>query len=142
MSDILTKALPAAPGFDCLNDTEGWLHGALKLRQTLEISPLEYKVHFCMPSTGFDPTWMQAEDAEGFPVSDEAARNKKVVTCLFPALVEHEAKTFTANAKVVDLLVSNKRFLPTQKDKFALDTCKVVSKATVLVKVDPVGASR
>jgi hypothetical protein len=127
----LKHAWPAAPGFSRLNDPHGWVEAAVKLKQTLMISPMDYRVHFCMPGTPFDPTWMHAEDAELFEV--KAPKGKTVVTCLFPALFEQEPQPFGTNLSVNEILVSNKKFFPSYAEKKTRDPKRVVAKAVVLV---------
>jgi hypothetical protein len=129
----LKKAWPHAPEFRELNDPEEWAEAAVKLKQTLMISPGEYRIHYCMPGSLFDPAWMQAEDVEGFPLTDTQARTKKVIICLFPALAEHKPSAFGENPALSDVLVMNKTFFPTWSEKQGLDTKKVLSKVVVLI---------
>lgn len=104
---------------------------ATKLKQTLMISPMDYRIHYCMPGTPFDPTWMQAEDDELFPVGD--AKGKVVRTCLFPALFEQDPEPFGTDPSVADILVSNKKLFPSHAEKKARDPKGVIAKAVVLV---------
>lgn len=83
----------------------------------------------------FDPTWMQAEDNQQFSITDREAKGETISTCLFPALFEAEPVTWDAEPDLDDVLVINKRFLPTDKEKRELDLKKVISKAVVLVCV-------
>jgi hypothetical protein len=127
----LKHAWPAAPGFARLNDPLGWVGAAVKLKQTLMISPMDYRVHYCMPGIPFDPAWMHAEDAELFEVKDP--KGKMVLTCLFPALFEQEPQPFGTNPSVKEVLVSNKKFFPSYAEKKARDPKRVIAKAVVLV---------
>jgi hypothetical protein len=93
----------------------------------------EYRIHYCMPGTPFDPTWMQAEHPEGYPLRDNEAETKKVAACLFPALSEHEPTLFDESPSLESVLVRNKKFFPTLAEKRAFDPKTVISKATVLI---------
>jgi hypothetical protein len=97
------------------------------------INDSDFRIRYCMPGIPFDPTWMQAEDAIGFPLTDAQAQSKKVVTCLFPALSEHEPSPFGEWPSLESVLVKNKKFFPTLAEKRAFDPKTVISKATVLI---------
>jgi hypothetical protein len=129
----LSSCCPSAPGLDPENNPRSWLEDASKLKQTLLLSPKDYRIHFCLPGTPFDPSWMKPEDVYGIPLKDFETAGKRVTTCLFPALVELEPAPFGENTTVEDLLVSNKRFFPTQQERKAFDPKTVVSKAFVLL---------
>ena len=136
LNKALDIAWPAVPGFQKLNDPKGWLKSAVKLRQTLMISPREYRIRYVFPGTLFDQTWMKAEDGEGFPVADRDAEGVPIVICLFPALVEQGATTFKKDAAVNAALIKNKRFLPDRVEKRRPTTeLKIQSKAVVLVRL-------
>ena len=127
----LKQAWPDAPGFAPLNDPQDWAEKGIKLKQALMISPRDYRIHYCMPGSPYDPAWMEAEDAEGFPVVD--AQSRRVVTCLFPALTEQDPSPFGENPILDEILVVNKKFFPTFAEKQALDPKMVICKAVVLV---------
>lgn len=82
MEDALKKACPDALGFLGLNDPLEWSENAVKLKQTLMISPKDYRIHYCIPDSPFDPSWMQAKDIEGFSLRDTDAKDKLVSACL------------------------------------------------------------
>jgi hypothetical protein len=129
----IKEAWPDALGFTKLHDPQTWAETAIKFKQTLMIDANDYRIHYCRPGTPFDSTWMQAEDTDGFRVADDKAQTKKVATCLFPALFQHEARPFGDHPILEELLVSNKTFFPTLAEKRRLDTQNVVAKAAVLV---------
>jgi hypothetical protein len=128
----LAQACPSAPGFH-ERDPLDWAKAALKLKQTLMISPKDYRVHFPLPGTDFDPTWMKAEEFDTYPLDDKKASGKKVACCLFPALLEKEPEPFKQHITVEEILTGNKRFFPSFEEKRALDLKRVIGKATVLV---------
>ncbi|CAO2655818.1 Nn.00g046210.m01.CDS01 [Neocucurbitaria sp. VM-36] len=132
-SETVTQAYPSAPGVGAIDESTDWVEGALKLKQRLMISPKEYRIHFCLPATPFDPTWMTAEDAKGIPVNAAQAKGKTISTCLFPALVEQNPKGYEKRAEIADVLIENKKFFPTWQEKHGLDPKTVISKAVVLV---------
>lgn len=127
------SAYPSAPGIEGLDEPATWVEGALKLKQRLMISPKEYRIHFCLPATPFDPTWMMAEDPQGFTVKDAEAKGKKIFICLSPALAEQQPNAFEQSAEIADALIKNKRFFPTWPEKHGFEPKSVVSKAVVLV---------
>jgi hypothetical protein len=126
---------PSAPGLDRkYGRPREWLQYALKLKHSLLLSPKDYRVHFCLPGTPFDASWMVPEDVFGIPFLKENETNgKRVVMCLFPALVEIEAAPFGEHVEVEEVLISNKRFFPTAAERRAFDPKTVVSKACVLL---------
>ncbi|KAH7396895.1 hypothetical protein DE146DRAFT_756583 [Phaeosphaeria sp. MPI-PUGE-AT-0046c] len=116
----LKKTWPGAPGFDESGSPQRWAKEALQFKQALMIDRDEYRIHYCMPGARFDPSWMQAEDNEGFPVQDAKAEGQKVATCLFPALSRLEAPRLPEDPTLDtldSLLVVNKRFFPSFKEK-------------------------
>ena len=127
----IQKAWPDAQGFLRLSDPTGWAQAAVKLKQTLLMSPNDYRIHYCRPGSRFDPAWMVAEDAEGDAVPD--AQSKRVATCFFPALVEQKPSPFAEQPALTNILVGNKTFFPTFAEKQSLDPKRVISKAIVLV---------
>lgn len=120
-------------GFAGLKDIEEWIKAAVKLKQTLMISPQDYRIHFCPVGKPFDSTWMKAEDKEGLPVNDAQAKDRTVAACFFPALIEKKPVAFPKDVKLEDILVTNKVFLPSVDEIEALNPIMVVAKATVLV---------
>ena len=76
---------------------------------------------------------MQAEHAEGYPLRDDEVQTKKVATCLFPALTQHEPCPFGESPSVESVLVKNKPFFPSLAERRAFDPETVISKATVLI---------
>jgi hypothetical protein len=128
----LAQACSSAPGFH-ERDPLDWAKAALKLKQILMISPKDYRVHFPFPGTDFDPTWMKAEEFDGFALDDQKASEKKVACCLFPALFEKDPQPFKQNVTVEEILTNNKAFFPSFEEKKALDPKRVIGKATVLV---------
>lgn len=132
MSMALSEMCPGAPGFHGLASSRDWLRKAIKLRQDLMLSPQEYRVHFCQPAAAFDPTWMKAVDIYDCPVPDfEMPQHPKVLTCMFPALVEEKAPALTEMPDVSEILIMNKKFLPDYLAEF--DPKMVVCKAAVLL---------
>jgi hypothetical protein len=97
------------------------------------INSNEYRIHYCMPSTTFDPTWMRAEDVEGLSLKDHEAQTKKVATCLFPALSQHDAAPFGEGPSLESVLVKNKEFFPSLAEKREFDPKTVIAKAVVLI---------
>jgi hypothetical protein len=103
------------------------------------INDNEYRIHYCMPGTPFDPMWMQAEDTVGFPLTNAQAQAKTVASCLFPALSEHEPSPIgewpspDSWPSLESVLVVNKKFFPTCAERRAFDPKTVISKATVLI---------
>ena len=81
----LQEAWPGVPGVRALNSPQAWAESALKLKQTLMLNREEYRVHFCKAGSLFDPTWMQAEDVDGFSIAETQAQTMRLATCLFPA---------------------------------------------------------
>lgn len=133
MEAYLKYACPVASGFKILNIPQDWAEMAVELKETLLLNTHEFRVHHCMPGTQFDPTCMQAETHERFPISDEKAMGRKIAICLFPALTAHDAPPFGDNATLNDVLAMNKTFFPSLKEKRSLDTKQVIAKATVLL---------
>jgi hypothetical protein len=132
--EALRISRPNAPGRDPGYDPHEWLKDALKFKHSLLLRPKDYRVHFCLPGTLYDVSWMAAEDLFGIPLGKEAeTKGKCVVMCLFPALAEIEAVPFGEHAEVEEVLISNKRFFPTAAEKRAFDPKTVVSKACVLL---------
>ena len=129
----LSTTLPSAPGLDPANAPHAWLTEASNLKRTLLLSPKDYRIHFPLPDTAFDPSWMKPEDVHGIPLKDAETVGKRVVMCIFPALVQIEAGPFVENVKVEELLVVNKRFFPTPAERKAFEPRTVVSKAFVLL---------
>ncbi|KAF1911302.1 hypothetical protein BDU57DRAFT_524348 [Ampelomyces quisqualis] len=129
----LKEASPNAPGFRGLNDPREWSENAVKLKQTLMISPKDYRIHYCIPDSRFESLWMQAEDAEGLSLTDAEAKDKLVSACLFPALAELEPKKFGEKPVLAEVLVSNKVFFPSSVEKQNFDPNKIIAKAVVLV---------
>ncbi|OAL06416.1 hypothetical protein IQ06DRAFT_323380 [Phaeosphaeriaceae sp. SRC1lsM3a] len=135
MKLALKHTWPGAPGFDENSSPQRWAEEALQFKQALMIDRDEYRIHYCMPGTLFDPSWMKAEDNEGFPVQVAEAEGKQVVTCLFPALSRCEARPLPQDPTVDtldSLLVANKRFFPSFKEKQAFDPQQVVAKAVAV----------
>jgi hypothetical protein len=131
--EALRISRPNAPGCDPGYDPHEWLKEALKLKHSLLLSPKDYRVHFCLPGTLYDESWMAAEDEFGIPLQAHETTEKCVIMCLFPALVEIEAVPFGEYVEVEEVLISNKRFFPTAGEKRAFDPKTVVSKACVLL---------
>ncbi len=130
---IAKSAFPSAPGIDCLSDPEAWVQGALKLKLKLMIARRDYRIHNCLPGTSFDSTWMRAEDIDGRAISDSKANSKKVIICLFPALVEQDPRALEKGIDVSECLMKNKNFFPTWQEREALDPKQVICKAVVLI---------
>jgi hypothetical protein len=127
-------AWSSAPGVNKNGGSpEDWAHKSLKIKQDLMISPMDYRLHFCRPGTTFNPDWMRAEDSGNWKVSDADAASKKVVCCLFPALVEQDPEPFEMGIQVEALLARNKKFFPSFQERQNLDPKRVISKACVLV---------
>jgi hypothetical protein len=97
------------------------------------ISSKNYRIHYCIPDSPFDPSWMQAEDREGFSLTVTDAKDKLVSACLFPALAELEPKQFGENPLLADVLVNNKVFFPSLAEKRKFDPKNAIAKAVVLV---------
>jgi hypothetical protein len=132
--EALHTCSPNAPGLDPEYGSREWLQDALKFKHSLLLSPKDYRVHFCLPGTPYDESWMAAEDVFGIPLLKESETNgKRVIMCLFPALVEIEAVPFGEHVEVEEVLISNKRFFPTAAERRAFDPTTVVSKACVLL---------
>jgi hypothetical protein len=124
---------PDAPGLDPKYRPDEWLKDALKFKHSLLLSPKDYRVHFCLPGTPFDASWMAPEDVFGITLQPRETAGKRVVMCLFPALVEIEQAPFGEHVEVEEVLISNKRFFPTPAERRAFDPKTVVSKACVLL---------
>lgn len=90
----IERTWPAAHGFKDCNITKDWASAAVELKQTLMIAPSDYRIHYCRPGSLFDPAWMVAENAEGFPVRAEATQSMRVAVCLSPALTEQAPALF------------------------------------------------
>ncbi|KAJ8110501.1 hypothetical protein OPT61_g6671 [Boeremia exigua] len=105
---------------------------AMELKQQLLLSPHDYRLYYSRPGCDFDPSWMSAYDETNQPVDDAEAADQDVQLCLFPALIEQEAKLGDL-ASEEDVLVKNKRFLPDWKEVGAIDVKAPVCKAAVLV---------
>ncbi|KAF2025870.1 hypothetical protein EK21DRAFT_92905 [Setomelanomma holmii] len=133
LETAIKAAWPEATGLFEDRDPRRWAEGAVELKQTLMISRNDFRVHHSRPGTTFDPAWMQAQDGEGFPVTDGKAEGRRMVTCLFPALVEQKPAPFGDLPSLDDVLVMNKKFFPNQAEKRNLNLKTVVAKATVLV---------
>jgi hypothetical protein len=97
------------------------------------INSNEYRIHYCMPGTTFDPTWMRAEDVEGLSLKDGEVQMKKVAACLFPALSQHDPAPFEEGPSLESVLVKNKKFFPSLAEKREFDPETVIAKAVVLV---------
>jgi hypothetical protein len=106
---------------------------AVQLKQTLMIAPSDYRIHYCRPGSAFDPAWMAAEVADGFPVRDDDAQSMRVAICLFPALAEQNPVPFPEHIAASDIVVDKKMLFPTIREKQAFDPRKFVAKAVVLV---------
>lgn len=132
MKNILHMIWPEAEGFKA--SSHNWTNPAVKLKQALLLSPKDYRIHFCTPGMTYNPMWMQAEDGEAFKIDDHKAAGKKVVLCVFPALVEQEPAPFTAETRVPDLLAGNKKFFPTFQERINLNPKSVRARAIVLVE--------
>lgn len=132
-SNAIRVAYPSAPSLKGLDDADAWAEKAFKLKQRLMLSPKDYRIHFCLPGTPFDPTWMTAENDHGLTPTAADTKGKTIRVCLFPALVEQDSKAFGKDAVISDALVKNKNFFPTWQEKQALDPKSVISKAVVLV---------
>ncbi|KAF2129965.1 hypothetical protein P153DRAFT_418650 [Dothidotthia symphoricarpi CBS 119687] len=117
-------------------DGIAWARKAIELKQSLLISPMDYRIHFCFPGTKFDPSWMQAEDDEGDIIKGPISEGTRVAMCLFPAIAQQAAAPFVKDADVTDALVSRKRFFPTHKEKMELNPANVLSKAVVLLEIE------
>jgi hypothetical protein len=100
---------------------------------TLMISPKDYRIHYCLPGSSFEPSWMRAEDLDGFPLTDTEAQNKRVRVCFFPALAELEPSEFNDKTVLAEVLVKDKLFFPNSVEKQSFDPKKVIAKAVVLV---------
>jgi hypothetical protein len=134
----LKRAWPSSPGIhENGRVPEDWAERSLKIKQELMISPMDYRLHFCRPGTTFNPDWMRAEDSGNWKVTDANAASKKVVCCLFPALVEQDPEPFKMGTQVEALLARNKKFFPSFQEKQNLeqnlDPKRVISKACVIV---------
>ncbi len=114
---------------------EAYAAYVIEWKQTLLLSPKEYKIHFACPGATFDARWMIAMDAENFELPIEKVEGKKVACCLFPALVSGD-KEEKEGEKMEDVLVRNKKFFPSYGEMNQRDEGWEegrVSKATVLV---------
>lgn len=137
MSEALNRLWNHPLGFvDKIGKPKQWSEDAIQLKQSLMISPKDYGIHFCKPSTLFDASWMQAEDFDSCRVSDEHAEGKKILTCLFPALVQMDPDPFTEDTTCEEILTRNKKFAQTMQFKGNFDPRTVLCKAAVLVKRD------
>lgn len=124
---------PEAPGFQARNTAQEWAETVVQLKQTLLISPSEFRIRYCMPGSRFAATWMQAEAADGSPMPETQAEGRSIAACLFPALTAHDAPLLHNKLDLADILIKNKTFFPSDADERALTTSKVISKAVVLV---------
>lgn len=134
----LIQIRPDAPGFDDLNSPEEWAQRAVMLKQKLMLDPKDYRIRYCMPGCRFNPSWMMAEDKDCFPLENAKAKGRKVVTCLFPSLSQHESPPLPEKPTLDtldSLMVVNKKFFPNfeEKQAFTSNWQTVVSKAVVLV---------
>jgi hypothetical protein len=102
------------------------------LKQTLMMSPHEYRIHFVPPGTTFDAVWMTPVDNDGHSIPSAECRNKRVKICLFPALAEHVADALGADAEVAEALVMNKQFFPTRQESERFKPTSTISKAVVI----------
>lgn len=105
-----------------------------KLKVDLGISPRDYRALYMRPNAKFNPAWMCASDKKNKSLSDDEAMGSTVKLCLFPALVEQDAKPFDDDTSTVeDALVKNKKFLPDYGGVRTIETTRPFCKAVVLV---------
>jgi len=98
------------------------------------LSPKEYRIFYVPPGTVFDSSWMKAEDAECYAVSDAHSMLKKVKVCLFPALAEQPSSALSPEAGIQDALVRNKCFFPSAEERASFDPVNIISKAVVFLE--------
>ncbi|KAJ8115704.1 hypothetical protein OPT61_g2703 [Boeremia exigua] len=108
----------------------------VELKQQLLLSPKQYRIHYVRPGMLFDPSWMQAYAPSNDPISDEAAAGRKVLLCSFPALTCENEKAVKDDAKVDEVLVKNKRFLPTFQEIIDFKPDMQLKKAVVLLHAE------
>src|SRR5262245_22144158 len=95
-------------GITVSNEPISWLEKLIWLKQVLMLSPITFKVHFCIPGIAFDSSWMRAEDEEGHPLLDVHCRTKRVKVCIFPALAKQPANYLSKDTDIQAVLVSCK----------------------------------
>lgn len=108
----------------------------IDFKMRLLLSPKDYRIHYVKYRTAFNASMMRAFDQANNPVSDAEAAGKKVKLCVFPALVCQDPVAITDGTKIEDVLVKNKRFLPTFQESRPLPPNVQLSKAVVLIQMD------
>ncbi len=106
---------------------------AISLKQSLMLSPMDCRIHYCHPGVIFDPSWMQANNSENLEVGGDLVAGKPVTLCLFPALFAQEARPFDSQSRMEDAFVKNKRFFYTTKEPIDCNSGRCITKAIVLV---------
>lgn len=105
----------------------------IDLKMKLLLSPKDYRIRYIRPDVKFDASTMRAFDANNDPVSDTKAAAKKVALCVFPALTCQGPEAVTEDSKMEDVLVKNRRFLPTFQESSTFPPIAQLSKAVVLL---------
>ncbi|KAF2853310.1 hypothetical protein T440DRAFT_466285 [Plenodomus tracheiphilus IPT5] len=130
LREVCSFETPATSSF-CFED---WVLRAVKLKDELMISQLDYRIRFCASGSKFDSSWIEAEDFQGLKLRAETLEDKHVAMCLFPAIMDQDAEIMEEGVEIAAVLVTNKRFFPYRKEKKIFDPSGIISKAIVMVE--------
>jgi hypothetical protein len=103
------------------------------LKIKLLLSPKGYRICYVKPGATFNASTMRAFDVNNDPVSDATAAGRKVALCVFPALTGQDPQAITEGSKIDDILVKNRRFLPTFQESTTPSSNGQSSRAVVLL---------
>ncbi|KAF3050450.1 hypothetical protein E8E11_009715 [Didymella keratinophila] len=106
------------------------------LKIKLLLSPKDYRIRYVGPGVNFNASTMRAFDVDNFPVSDAKAAGRKVAVCVFPALTCQDPQAITEGSKIDDVLVKNRRFLPTFQEISTAPPNVQLSKAVVVLQAE------
>ncbi|KAF3006429.1 hypothetical protein E8E13_001589 [Curvularia kusanoi] len=114
---------------------KGFARDVIEFKKLLLMSSKRYRIRYVRPGTLFDQRWMQAYSDTNDSVSSEEANGRKIILCMFPALLCEKGEAINDGMKIEDVLVKNRRFFPTFEEDLQLDSVTHVSKAAVLVRM-------
>jgi hypothetical protein len=130
---ISSQVKPTRSDAEVVSILEEAIQPILELKQALMVSSYEYRIRFIPPESLFDSTWMEAEDKDGQHIEPAHCFGKKILVCVFPALVQYQTRKLPSDAGVSAALAQNKRFFPTREEVAAFGAEDIIAKAFVVL---------
>lgn len=112
---------------DAKANSQQFMKSGVQLMHILRLKTDDYKIRFCRPGNKFDATWMETLYEDGSADQPGPTEPRKLIMCLFPALLQHMAHDATM------VFVKDKRFI-LPDDEYSSLEYTVVAKASVMLE--------